>query len=118
MRYVSYVSADIKMDTTTDLSLSKKQVRRLIDFVKLTEHPELFRTVLQSLCSSDRMKLLHQYIDPGETLLHVVASYDDPGLMEIVLESVSEEQHYDLLSEGDNYIQTPTMHVQEITLIY
>lgn len=53
------------------------------------------------------MKLLHRYIDPGETLLHVVASYDDPGLMEIVLESVSEEQHYDLLGEGDNYMQTP-----------
>ena len=72
-------------------------------------HPETYRQILQSVSSDDeRLQLLQMNdIDLGFTVLHYAAYYSATETVQVILESVSEERRYTLLSMEDNFKGTP-----------
>ena len=65
---------------------------------------------MSNLSSEDRLRLLHSKLDEcGETLLYLIAEYDETGeTMKTVLELVSKDQHHHLLSvQMTGYQGTP-----------
>ena len=68
-------------------------------------HPETYRQRLQSVSSDDeRLQLLQMNdIGLGFTVLHYAAYYSATETVQVVLQSISEEMRYTLLSMEDSF---------------
>ena len=71
-------------------------------------HLETYRQILQSVSGDDeRLQLLQMKDRIGWTVLHFSVYLYVPKIVQVILESVSEEMRYTLLSMEDNYKRTP-----------
>ena len=69
---------------------------------------ENFEQILQSISSDERLKILQiKDIRTGGTILHYAVSKSDAETVEMILECVSEEERYILLSAQTRYKLTP-----------
>ena len=74
-------------------------------------HLETYRQILQSVSSDDeRLQLLHMEITHGWTVLHHAAKDSATEIVQVILESVSEEMRYTLLSMED-YSKVTPIHI-------
>ena len=96
-------------DRDSVLSLFTKQkigFRDLLRIVYLLG--ENFRQILQSASSDERLQILQlKDGETGATILHVAAANSDAETVEMILECVSEEERYILLSAQDRDNFTP-----------
>ena len=69
----------------------------------------MLRMILECLSSEERRRFLHTEVyDDGYTLVHLIAQVDHTGAtMKTILESISKDQHYSLLSTQDGLKYTP-----------
>ena len=71
-------------------------------------HLETFRQILQSVSSDDeRLQLLQMKSSGGWTILHAAADDSATEIVQVILESVSEEASYTLLSKENDNKWTP-----------
>ena len=83
-------------------------VRGLYDIAKYHLELETFRQVLKSVSSDDeRLQLLQMKGNFALTVLHYAAYDSATGRVKVILESVSEEMRYILLSKENNDKWTP-----------
>ena len=69
----------------------------------------MLRMILECLSNEERRRFLHTEVyDDGYTLVHLIAQVDHTGAtMKTILESISKDQHYSLLSTQDGLKYTP-----------
>ena len=72
-------------------------------YVVARNHPETFRQILQSVSSDDERLQLLQMKRRGCTVLHYATEFSATEIVQVILESVSEEMCHTLLSMEDEY---------------
>ena len=73
----------------------------------VTEGIEMLNMIMQSIRSDERLQLLQLEDNSGMTILHHAACVSATNIIEVILESVSEEECYVLLSTHDSGGCTP-----------
>ena len=73
-------------------------------------HHETFKLILHSVSGNERLQLLQMTEGCDTTILHLAAFQLDPGIAEIILSSVNEEERYTLLSIQNSMCKLTPIH--------
>ena len=99
-------------DRDSLLGLITKQQDGLVDLCLIINRlGDNFRPILQSISSDNRLKILQiQDSESGWTILHYTVYNSDAETVEMILDCVSKEERYILLSAQARLTRTPIHH--------